>query len=506
MTSALDQFEGAILQWLATLFIFVVGIVALVLVIIFIIDKTQRADAIRRNFPVIGRFRDLFLHLGKFFRQYFFAMDREEMPFNRAERNWAKRASENTDLTLGFGSTRNLTTSGSVIFMNGPFPTLDEDVVESPHLIIGPDCRVPYHAQSFFNISAMSYGSISKVAVQALSRGAAKAGCWLNTGEGGLAPYHLEGGADIVFQIGTAKYGVRDPGARLDDDKLREVAAHDEVKMFELKMSQGAKPGKGGILPGVKVTEEIAEIRGIPAGEDSISPNGHPEIRTPEDLLDMIARIRDVTGKPTGFKAVIGSHDYIDTLFQEVLRRGPESAPDFITVDSGDGGSGAAPQPLLDYVGLLLRESLPMIVDLRDRYGLKERVRIVASGKLITPSMVAWALAMGADFVNTARGFMFSLGCIQAMQCNRNTCPTGVTTHNKDLQKGLDVTDKSVRVAHYHKNIVNSVGMIAHSCGVAEPRKLRRCHVRVVTESGLSIPLSQLHPNHNIQSSGTPKQ
>ena len=293
---------------------------------------------------MIGRGRYAMEHIGEFFRQYFFAMDREEMPFNRAQRSWAYRAAKNVDNTVAFGSTRDLSPEGTVLFVNCPFPTLDEDAAEPADITFGPYCDQPYTTDSFFNISGMSYGALSTPAVRALSKGAKEAGIWMNTGEGGLSPYHLEGGCDIVFQIGTAKYGVRDEQGSLSDDKLREVAAHDQVKMFELKLSQGAKPGKGGILPAGKVTEEIAQIRGIPVGQDSISPNRHPEIDSIEDLLDMIARIRNVTGKPVGFKAVIGAYGWLERMFEEIHRRGIESAPDFIVIDSSDGGTGAAAQ------------------------------------------------------------------------------------------------------------------------------------------------------------------
>lgn len=317
----------------------------------------------------------------------------------------------------------------------------------------------------------------------------------MNTGEGGLSPYHLEGGADIVFQIGTAKYGVRDESGDLYDDKLREIAAHDQVKMFEIKLSQGAKPGKGGILPADKVTGEISIIRGIDMGRASMSPNRHTDIDSVGELLDMIERIRKVTGKPVGFKSVIGAFGWLDDLFNEVKKRGPESAPDFITVDGTDGGTGAAPMSLMDNMGLSLRESLPMIIDKLHEHGLRERIRIITSGKLITPVDVAWALCIGADFVTSARGFMFALGCIQALQCNKNTCPTGITTHNKKLQRGLNYQDKATRVMHYARNMVYEVGIIAHSCGVSAPRKLRRYHARVVVDNGLSVPLNELHPD-----------
>lgn len=481
------------LEFLSSLLLFVIGVGLLALVVMYFIDKRQTKHTIRRNYPVIGRFRYFFEKQGEFFRQYFFAMDREEMPFNRAERSWVYKAAKDVDRTIAFGSTRNLEQSGTVMFLNCPFPTLAEDAVDPEEQVIGQGCRVPYATKSLFNISGMSYGAISKPAVLALSHGAKIAGCWMNTGEGGLSPYHLEGGADIVFQIGTAKYGVRDGDGMLDDDKLREIAAHDQVKMFEIKMSQGAKPGKGGMLPGRKVTAEIAKIRGIPEGSDSISPNGHREIRSVGDLLDMIARVREVTGKPVGFKCVIGSSSWIADLFAEINLRGNDSAPDFVTIDSCDGGTGAAPQPLMDYMGLPLKESLPLVASLREQFGLGERIKLIASGKLITPSKVAWALALGADFITSARGHMFALGCIQALQCNKDTCPTGITTHNPRLQEGLNVEDKKQRVANYNKYIHYGLGVIAHSCGVSDIRQITKQHVRIVKDNGLSVSLDEMY-------------
>jgi glutamate synthase domain-containing protein 2 len=493
--SELPEFVMKSLELMATVFVFVVGLVILGVLVMYVIDKTQTANTIRRNFPVIGRFRRLFEHLGEFFRQYFFAMDREELPFNRAQRSWAERASKNLDNTSAFGSTKDLRPEGTVMFANCLFPQLEEETEPPSHIIFGPHCREPYRSNSFFNISAMSYGALSRPAVLALSNGAAVAGIWLNTGEGGLAPAHLEGNCDIVFQIGTAKYGVRDEAGRLSDDKLRAVAQNPQVKMIELKLSQGAKPGKGGLLPAIKVTPEIAEIRGIPAGKSSISPNRHLEISTVGDLLEMVDHMREVSGLPVGFKAVIGAYGWLDEFCQLIHARGIETAPDFITIDSGDGGTGAAPLPLMDEMGLPIRESLPMVVDKLNQYGLRERIRVLASGKRVTPAEVAWALCAGADGVNSARGFMFALGCIQALQCNRNTCPTGITTHNPKLQRGLHPEDKAVRVANYANNMKKEVAIIAHSCGVREPRSLKRFHARVVSSNGLSIGLHELHPD-----------
>ncbi len=495
MSEQTQGFLFVAMEFMAALFIIIIGLVVIAIIIIYIFDVTQTKSAIKRNYPVVGHFRYFFEHIGEFFRQYFFAMDREEMPFNRAQRSWAYRAAKNIDNTVAFGSTRDLRPSGTVIFVNCPFPTLDEDTVVPGSVTIGPFSENPYITSSIFNISGMSYGAISKPAVLALSHGAKRAGCWMNTGEGGLSSYHLEGGAEIVFQIGTANYGVRDKSGDLSDEKLCEVASHNQVKMFEIKLSQGAKPGKGGILPGGKVTKEIARIRGIDEGAPSISPNRHAGINSNSELLDMIDRIRKVTGKPVGFKAVIGAYGWLDNLFNEIKTRGLESAPDFITVDGADGGSGAAPMPLIDDMGLPLRESLPLVIDKLNEHGLRDRIKVISSGKLITPADVAWALCVGTDFVTSARGFMFALGCIQALQCNKNTCPTGITTHDKKLQRGLNYRDKTIRVMHYARNMVHEVGTIAHSCGVTGPRELRRFHARIVTENGLSIPLDELHPD-----------
>ena len=482
---------------LVVIFVLLIAVAMLALLALFVIDRSQRADAIRRNYPVIGRFRRLFSNLGEFFRQYFFAMDREEMPFNRAQRDWVERAAEGVSNTVAFGSTRSLGVPGTPIFMNAAFPPLSDQYAETKPMVIGPGAALPYVARSIFNISGMSYGALSRPAVRALSRGAARAGIWMNTGEGGLSPFHLEGGCDVVFQIGTAKYGVRDAHGNLDDDRLRQVAENPHVKMFELKLAQGAKPGKGGILPAEKVSPEIAAIRGIEAGKPSISPNRHAEIDDWGDLLDMIAHVRAVTGRPVGFKTVLGSSDPWEAFFEEVNARGAASAPDFITIDGGEGGTGAAPMPLMDLVGMPIREALPRIVDLRDRHGLHERIRIIASAKLINPGDVAWAICAGADFVTSARGFMFSLGCIQAMKCNRNTCPTGITTHDPRLQRGLVVEEKDERVAHYARSIIKEVEMIAHSVGVAEPRLMRRRHVRIVQGDGRSVPMNKLFPSQD---------
>ncbi|HFD92738.1 MAG TPA: FMN-binding glutamate synthase family protein [Gammaproteobacteria bacterium] len=476
-----------VMAWLA-------GLVMLALLVLFVQDLFQTKSAVRRNFPVIGRLRYFLERQGEYFRQYFFADDREELPFNRATRSWVYRTAKNMAGTIGFGSTNDLREPGSIIFINSPYPMLEEECEPTPPLVIGPHCRQPFTAGHIVNISGMSFGALSVPAVRALSQGAARAGVWLNTGEGGLSPYHLEGQCDLIYQIGTAKYGVRDADGRLSDTRLRDVARH--VRAFEIKLAQGAKPGKGGILPAIKVNEEVARIRGIPVRVASVSPNRHVEVKVPDDLLDMIQRIREETGLPVGIKTVIGSAVYPRQLCEAILRRGADSAPDFITVDGGEGGSGAAPQVLADHVGLPLTESLPILVDVLDEAGLRERIRVIASGKLVTSAKVAWALCVGADFIVTARGFMFALGCIQSMQCHQDTCPTGVTTHNKRLQKGLVVSDKAARVANYARCLNHDVDVLAHSCGLRNARQFSRRHARIVQSAGNSVPLDELYPYH----------
>jgi glutamate synthase domain-containing protein 2 len=468
------------------------GIVMLLLLVMVVQDLLQSQHTVRRNFPLVGRLRYFLERQGEFFRQYFFAHDRQEMPFNRATRSWIYRTAKGLGGLIGFGSSIDMREPGTIIFVNSPYPILEDECEPAPPMVIGPECEHPFVAESIFNISGMSFGAISGPAVRALSIGSARAGVWMNTGEGGLSPYHLEGGGNLIFQIGTAKYGVRDKEGRLDDGRLREVAQ--QVKAFEIKISQGAKPGRGGVLPAIKVTEEIARSRGIPAFEIASSPNRHREIKTPDDLLDMIEHIRCVTGKPVGFKAAIGSDLYPRMLCEAISRRGRDSAPDFITVDGGEGGSGAAPQVLMDHVSLPIAESLPMLVDVLHSYGLRDRIRVIASGKLVTSANVAWALCAGADFVTSARGFMFSLGCIQSLQCHKDTCPTGITTHNPRLQKGLVVADKAGRVANYAAWVNLELDVLAHACGLATAREFRREHVRIVQQAGKSLGLDKIHP------------
>ncbi len=447
---------------------------------IYLHDVRQKEHTILRNYPVIGHFRYFAEHWGEYMRQYQYLPDWEERPFNRLERAWVYRSAKGVSNLISFGSEA----TPAFAFRNAAFPVLEEDCKPFPGKQIGiaegpGACTKPYMARSFFNISSMSYGALSHAAISALSRGAAKSNVWLATGEGGLSEFHLEGGCDVVFQIGTAKFGVRNENGNLSEQRLRAIAAHDEVKMFEIKLAQGAKPGKGGMLPGEKVTPEIAKIRGIPVGRDAISPNRHEDISNIAELGAFVARVRALTGKPVGVKIVVGAADFLDEWFVDCIRN-PEHCPDYIAVDGGEGGTGAAPSALAETTGMPITMAVPMVVKARGEHGLTERIRIVASGKLILPDKVAWAMASGADFVVSARGFMFALGCIQAMKCASGQCPTGVTATNTKLIRGLVPADKAERVARYADRMIHDVEMISHSCGVEHPGDLLPHHVTAI--------------------------
>jgi len=468
-----------------TIAIVLLLLIAAFITAVYVHDTRQTQHTILRNFPVIGHFRYFSESFGEYMRQYQYLPDWVERPFNRLERAWIYRTAKGISNLVSFGSE----TVPAFVFRNAPFPILDEERTEWAGKRIGiaegpGSCREPYDAPSFFNISGMSYGALSHAAVTALSRGARMAGVWMATGEGGLAKYHLDGGCDVVMQIGTAKYGVRDEHGNLSEARLREIAAHPQLRMFEVKLAQGAKPGKGGILPAEKVTPEIAAIRGIPVGQPSISPNRHTDIANIAELGAFVQRVRGVTGKPVGVKIVAGHPQFLDDWFADCAAN-PAHCPDYVQIDGGEGGTGAAPAPLADYVGLPITQALPMVAAARDRHGLRDRIRIVASGKLVTPDKVAWALCMGADFVSSARGFMFALGCIQAMKCSSGHCPTGVTASDPKLIRGLDPTDKAVRVKHYAERLRDEVEVIAHSCGLPNAASFAPEHVTDI-ERGVS--------------------
>ncbi len=448
--------------------------------------------AILITHPWSGPFRYLMEWVSDYVRHHLHK-DWEERPFNRLTRKWIKRSAKGRSNYISFGSEMDPNEPGSIIFTNSSFPMLEEDTQRFPGIIIGErSCGNPFRAKSFFNISGMSYGALGATAVQSLAQGSNLSGIWMNTGEGGLSKHH-EISENIIFQIGTAKYGCRDANGNLDEEKIRQLAELENVKAFEIKLGQGAKPGSGGILPALKVTPEIAEVRGIPVYEDSISPNRHKEISDVQTLMDFTMRIRQITDKPVGIKIVVGGDRFLDRYLSR-LQRARDFAPDFIVVDGTEGGTGAAPQSLADYVGMPLAQGLAILTNKVDEFDLRDRIKIIASGKLVTPDKVAWALCMGADFVVTGRGFLLSMGCIQTMKCSEGKCPEGITTNNRRYMNALDPSLKSVRVAEYAENVIHDVEMIAHSCGLKDPSEFKRKHAQIVTGLGKSRTLEQEFP------------
>ena len=471
----------------------VAGALLLLVAILAVRDLTQRNHAVTRNFPVIGHFRYFFEEMGQPLRQYFFAGDLEERPYNRVTRSWVYASAKGQNNYVGFGSQVDHHEVGRMHILPSMYPTLTRGAVDLPRpRIIGAGREQPYQPRRFANISGMSFGALSPNAVRALSRGARLAECYMSTGEGSLSPYHVEGGGDILYQIGPAKFGCRTPDGRFDDEKAAAILALPQIKMVEIKLAQGAKPGKGGVLPKEKITPEIAAIRGIPMGIDCHSPNRFEEFDDAASLLDFVARVRKLTGKPIGVKMVVGATKEVDELFAEMRRRG--DGPDFIAVDGKEGGSGASPLALADYVGLPLIDALVAVDNALRREGLRQHVTVMAAGKIATGGEVATHIALGADIVHIGRGFLFSIGCIQALRCHTNTCPTGVTTQNRWLQSGLNPADKGVRVLNYAMALERDLQMITHACGLEHPAQLTREHVVVNVSPGVRRPLVELYP------------
>ena len=475
-----------------TIALIILGFLLLVVAIVGVRDLTQRQHAVTRNFPVIGHFRYFFEEMGQPLRQYFFAGDLEERPYNRVTRSWVYASAKRQNNYVGFGSQVDPHEPGRMHILPSMYPTLSPDAELPMPRLIGAKRAQPYQPRRFANIAGMSFGALSPNAVRALSRGAKLAGCYMSTGEGSLSPYHLEGDCDILYQIGPAKFGCRTPDGGFDDEKAAAILALPQVKMVEIKLAQGAKPGKGGVLPKEKITPEIAKIRGIPLGQDCHSPNRFEEFDDAASLLDFIARVRRLTGKPIGLKMVVGARGEVDDLCREIRARG--DGPDFIAVDGKEGGSGAAPLALADYVGLPLIDALTAVDNALRREGLRDDIAVIASGKIATGGELATHIALGADLVHIGRGFLFSIGCIQALRCHTNTCPTGVTTQNRWLQSGLNPADKSVRVHNYALALERDLQMITHACGLQHPSELHRGHVVVNISPGVRKPLAEIFP------------
>ena len=435
-------------------------------------DMYQSKKTIRRNFPLLGRMRYLLEALGPGARQYFIENDTDGRPFNRLQRSLVYQRSKKETDSNPFGTQLDLYEVGYQ-WINHSIKAIPFSQVNSnPRVKIGSSqCTQPYYA-SLYNISAMSYGSLSKNAILALNNGAKEGGFYHNTGEGGLSPYHLQGG-DVVWNIGTGYFSCRTPDGKFNSDEYVKRATMEQVKMIEIKFSQGAKPGHGGILPKEKVTDEIAAIRLVDKGIDIISPPTHSAFSTPLELMDFVQLLRKGSGgKPIGMKICIGNKSEFIAICKAMVAT--KTTFDFITVDGGEGGTGAAPQEYSDHVGMPLRDALAFVYDCLVGFDLKKDIKIICSGKIVTGFDIIKTLSIGADVCNSARGMMFALGCIQALECHANTCPTGIATQDPRLTKGLVPQEKSVRVARFQHETVKSAMELMASAGIDHPDKVDR--------------------------------
>ena len=444
---------------------------------------------LNRLYPVVAYIRYFLESYRVEIQQYFIANDTEEYPFNREQRSLVYQRAKNVRDTIAFGTQRNLLAENYLSLWHSLEPKKIKDDVKSV-VIGGPDCSQPY-AASYLNISAMSFGSLSSNAVEALNLGAQKAGCYHNTGEGSVSPYHLKHGGDIVWQIGTGLFGCRDEQGRFCSTSFKEIATKPEVNMIEIKLSQGAKPGHGGVLPKAKITQEIADIRHIPITEDCISPAVNPECRTPLTLLSFIQQLRTLsTGKPVGIKLCIGNPAEFLSLCKAMLETG--ITPDFITVDGAEGGTGAAPVEFSNRLGMMCLESIYFVHNALIGVGLRDKIRIIASGKTASSFDLLSKIAVGADVVNAARTMMMAIGCIQSRHCNNNRCPTGIATQNPARAKAVKVIEKSERVKNYHNNTLKSFYELVGSMGLDDPAKLMPQMIKRRTSNGLLMPVGSL--------------
>ncbi|RKR84751.1 glutamate synthase domain-containing protein 2 [Mucilaginibacter gracilis] len=462
-------------------------------VIVGIADLLQSSHSIVRNFPVVGHLRYLMEELRPKIYQYFIESDTDGTPFNRLNRSVIYQRAKKVDDTRPFGTELDVYASGYE-WLNHSIAAIDhKQLNEDPRVLVGgPACTQPYSA-SIFNISAMSFGSLSQNAILALNGGAKLGNFAHNTGEGGLSDYHLQPGGDIIWQIGTGYFSCRHTDGTFDYNAFAERAKLPQVKMIEIKLSQGAKPGHGGILPAAKVTPEIARIRLVELGYDVVSPPGHTAFNTPLQMMDFIKKLRHLSaGKPIGFKLCVGHKSEFLAICKAMVQTG--IYPDFITVDGGEGGTGAAPLEFSNSVGMPLREALAFVYDALTGFDLKKHIKIIASGKVATGFDLVKNFALGADMCNSARGMMFALGCIQALECNMNTCPTGVATQDKGLMRGLVVGDKKVRVANFHKETIGSAVQMIGAAGLKSPADLHRSFIYRRASHNLIQTYSQLFP------------
>jgi glutamate synthase domain-containing protein 2 len=457
-----------------------------------IYDLIQTKHAIRRNFPIVGHFRYLLESFRPEIMQYFVETNTQGRPFNRIHRSLVYQRSKKQNDTTPFGTQIDVNKIGYEWMEHSIFPSKPLELIKSKIVIGNSSCKHPYES-SLLNISAMSYGSLSNNAIEALNIGAKIGGFAHNTGEGGISSYHLKNEGDLIWQIGTGYFGCRASDGTFDSHLFAKNAAIDSVKMVELKLSQGAKPGHGGILPGKKNTEEIAKIRGVEPFIDIHSPPYHSAFSDFDGLVLFIDKLRTLSnGKPIGFKLCIGSK----TEFEEICKamKKHEKYPDFITIDGGEGGTGAAPVEFSDRIGTPYLDGLCIAYNLLKAYDIKHHIKLICSGKIINGFHIAKALAMGADACNSARGMMLSLGCIQALECNQNSCPVGIATQNPSLIRGLDIKSKSQRVYNYHNQTIHSFLELLSATGLKEPKELNRSHIKKRISFSEVVSYADLYP------------
>lgn len=458
---------------------FIILVVSLLIIGTFFFDWFQKDNNILRVFPLIGHFRYLLIEFGPAVRQYLIAGNREESPFNRTEREWIYSSSEKANNYSAFGTDDNIQGIGYPIIKNSTIPYgnlslykngLENEFVSIPcHKIIGQihNRKRPYRPRSLINISGMSFGALSANAITAMNIGSKLAHCYHNCGEGGVSPYHRMG-SDLFFQLGTGNFGCRTSDGRLDWDELKKlVQTTPKIRGIEIKISQGAKPGKGGVLPGKKVTAEIAGIRGVPVGEDCISPNRNPEFDSPDSLIDFVERIARETGLPVGFKTAVGKLEFLEELAERMKERG--EGPDFISVDGGEGGTGAAPTTFADHVGLPYITAFSRLYQIFLKNDLTHAVTFIGSGKLGFPDRFVVAMALGADLIQVGRESMLSIGCIQAQKCHTGFCPSGLATQNKYLQRGVVPEKHGIHLANYFEAFNKETLGLTHAAGYVHP-------------------------------------
>ncbi|GMT44540.1 MAG: FMN-binding glutamate synthase family protein [bacterium] len=456
-------------------------------------DIFQKKHAIKRNFPVFGNLRFLLEKARPEIMQYFVETNTEGRPVNRIFRNLIYQRAKKVIDTAPFGTQMDVYRAGYEWMDHSIYAKNYADIENEPRILVGgADCKKPYSA-SILNISAMSFGALSQNAILALNTGAKIGGFAHNTGEGGISPYHKQPGGDLIWQVGTGYFGCRTKDGNFCPDTFQENASIDNVKMIEIKISQGAKPGHGGILPASKNTPEIAEIRHVKAHTVVHSPPGHTAFKDQEGLMNFVKQLRDLSGgKPVGFKLCIGKKEEFIDICKAMISTGIK--PDFITIDGGEGGTGAAPIEFSNSLGMPLRDGLSFVVDTLRGYDLKKDIKVIASGKIFNGFHIARVIALGADMVNCARAMMMAVGCIQALQCNLNTCPVGVATQDKSLMRGLVVSDKAQKAANFHHETVKSFIELMAACGVGSPNDLKRHHINRRVSMNKVLKYSEIYP------------